>query len=342
MGSIFFFFFLFVTIILCSCGRTPSITAFRTLSPLLQLLISVLIIPKPRRKRPSHFIMLATASRPTMLLRSTCGPTSLLLSREFSNSSSQKLKETVDNAKNDDQESKVTTNVIGATYHGLVHRGRGINALALGDLRKLLQMCKTADEVKYASKAVALYQRKGQDFSEEVNSHFVNACIRGGQPVVAATEFAKYGSRIGAWTTPASFERLVASLEESGEVNESINAVQVLALKGVKLKKESVAVVVKAAASSGDAAIYNKTVESAMKILGAKDGQSVAEMFPLPVVAETVAEGGEAPTTTEPVAAAEVTTAAPEPASAVEPLKTAVVDESTKVVESKAPEETKK
>ena len=266
------------------------------------------------------------ATRSPFLLRSTCVPSSFLLSRGLSNSSSQKLKETVEKSKNDDQESKVT-NVIGATYHELVHRGRGINALALGDLRKLLQMCKTADEVKYASKAVALYQRKGQDFSEEVNSHFVNACIRGGQPIVAATEFAKYGSRIGAWTTPASFERLVASLEANGEVNESINVVQVLALKGVKLKKESVAIAVKAAASSGDAAIYNKTLESAIRILGAEDGQSVAEMFPLPVVAEIVVEAEVAPSTSE----AEATTIA---AAAVVPAT--AVEEGSKAVDSKS------
>ena len=271
------------------------------------------------------------ASRSPLFLRMTFGKSPFLLSsRELSNSSSQKLKETVE--KTTDQESKVA-NVIGATYHDLVHRGRGINALALGDLRKLLQMCKTADEVKYASKAVALYQRKGQDFSEEVNSHFINACIRGGQPIVAATELAKYGSRIGAWTTPASFERLVTSLEASGEVNESINVVQVLALKGVKLKKESVAIAVKAAASSGDAAIYNKTVESAIKILGAEEGQSVAEMFALPVVAEVAVEAEAAATTTSAEAEATITAAAVvEPATTVVPA-TAIVEESTKIVE---------
>jgi len=111
-------------------------------------------------------------------------------------------------------------NPVGKLYHVLLHRSRGANQLALGDLRKLLEQCKGPDELKYATHAVALYQRKGQDFSEEVNSHFISACIRGGQPAVAAAELAKYACRIGAWTTPAAFERLVASLEAQGQAGE--------------------------------------------------------------------------------------------------------------------------
>ena len=113
-------------------------------------------------------------------------------------------------------------NPVGKLYHELLHRSRGANQLALGDLRKLLEQCKGPDELKYASHAVALYQRKGQDFSEEVNSHFISACIRGGQPVVAAAELAKYACRIGAWTTPVAFERLAASLEAQGQARELI------------------------------------------------------------------------------------------------------------------------
>ncbi len=194
----------------------------------------------------------------------------------------------------------------GTTFHELMHRGRGGNMLALGDLRKLLEMCQTPEEVKYATKAVALYQKKGQDFSEEVNSHFVKACIRGGQPIAAATEFAKYGNRIGAWTTPASFERLAASLEASGAAQESIAVVQTLSLKGVKLKSDSVAIAIKAAAATGDNDVYSKTVESAVKLLGAEEAKSIATQFPMQVAKEVAAEG-DAPAAAEAAADGEAT-----------------------------------
>ena len=216
---------------------------------------------------------------------------------------------------------KKPASLAGKTFHELLHRGRGENMLALGDLRKLLEMCQSPEEVKYATQAVALYQRKGQDFSEEVSSHFVKACIRGGQPTAAATELAKYGSRIGAWTTPASFERLVASLEATGAAQECVPVVHTLALKGVKLKSDSVAVAVKAAAATGDNEVYSKTVESAVKLLGAEEAKSIATQYPLQAATEAVAAASEGDATdaaTTADATAAPTTDAP-PAAVTEP-----------------------
>lgn len=222
-------------------------------------------------------------------------PSSCLISRYLSSKQHAKSKEPAPSATKTqakaaapkeekvkpDQLERKPQSVAGKTFQELLHRGRGGNALALGDLRKLLEMCQSPEEVKYATQAVALYQRKGQDFSEEVNSHFVKACIRGGQPTAAATEFAKYGSRIGAWTTPASFDRLATSLEASGAANECISMVHTLSLKGVKLKTDSVAIALKAAAATGDNDVYSKTVESAVKLLGAEEAKSVATQYPL-------------------------------------------------------------
>jgi hypothetical protein len=109
-------------------------------------------------------------------------------------------------------------NPVGGYYHDMVYRGRGHNALSLGDLRKLMQMCNTPELARYSLNGVDLYQRKGQDFSEEVNSHFVRSvAIDGQQAVTAAKVLAKWKNRLGAWSTTTSLEKLLRAMVEQGQ-----------------------------------------------------------------------------------------------------------------------------
>ncbi len=105
-------------------------------------------------------------------------------------------------------------NPVGKVYHDLVFRGSKGKPLALRDLRSLLQQCQSPDHANYGIEAVKLYQVKGQDFSEEINSHFIMAVAERGQaPLQAATMLAKYKNRIGAWSTPSSLSKLLAALQ---------------------------------------------------------------------------------------------------------------------------------
>ena len=147
--------------------------------------------------------------------------------------------------------SDSAANPVGSYYHNLVFRGRGHNALALGDLRKLLQMCNEPKLAKYSLQAVALYQRKGQDFSEEVNSHFIRSvAVEGKQAVAAAKVISKWKNRIGAWGTTTSVEKLLRGLLEQGpdaaEEGEeepisvaelTVNVLEVSQKKGVNMTK---------------------------------------------------------------------------------------------------------
>lgn len=97
-------------------------------------------------------------------------------------------------------------------YFSHLQRYTDKRKMALGDLRKLLDMCKTPEQVKYAIQAQELFQRRGQDFSEEVNSHFIKACIRGSNPEAAANVLIKESNRMGAWSTATSLSALVNEL----------------------------------------------------------------------------------------------------------------------------------
>lgn len=62
---------------------------------------------------------------------------------------------------------------LGAQFQQLQHKGRGSNALKLSALVALLQQCRAPEHAKFPFLLVDLYQRKGQDFSEEAASHFI-------------------------------------------------------------------------------------------------------------------------------------------------------------------------
>ena len=128
------------------------------------------------------------------------------------------------------------TNPVGSAYHDLVRRGSKGKPLALRDLRKFLEQCVQPSHAKYGVQAVALYQIKGQDFSEEINSHFISAVAeRGRRPLEAAQVLAKYKNRIGAWSTASSLAKLINAMtahaqggdstEEEKDENGAIDAV---------------------------------------------------------------------------------------------------------------------
>jgi len=116
-----------------------------------------------------------------------------------------------------EEESSSTEGVsVGRVYHDLTFRGRNGKPLALGDLRKLLQQCTEPAHGKYAVGSVDLFQKKKQDFSEEVCSHFVRAVAEDGKaPMQAARVLGRFRNRLGAWLTPNSALRLMNALSAS-------------------------------------------------------------------------------------------------------------------------------
>ena len=87
--------------------------------------------------------------------------------------------------------SRGEINLLGKQYNDILYKGRGGRALGLSDLRKLLQQCTEPDHVRYAIGAVELYQRKGMDFKEDVNSLFIMACVNGNNPLAASYHILK-------------------------------------------------------------------------------------------------------------------------------------------------------
>ena len=131
-------------------------------------------------------------------------------------------------------------NLPGRYYQDLLFRGRQRRLLAVGDLRKLMQLCVRPSHVRYAVEGVKLFQTKGHDFSEEVNSHFITACIRGGNPQAAAELMCIPKHRIGAWSTLTSIGRLIDALDEEKDAELLKNLLFVLAPKGVKFSESAV------------------------------------------------------------------------------------------------------
>ena len=87
--------------------------------------------------------------------------------------------------------SEAELSVLGKQYNAILYKGRGGRDVGLADLRKLLQACTTADDVRFAVKGVEYYQKKGNDFAEDVASLLIKACVSGGNPMAAAYAITK-------------------------------------------------------------------------------------------------------------------------------------------------------
>lgn len=188
-------------------------------------------------------------------------------------------------------------NPLSLVFEDMMYRGRGHNLLSLGELRKLLQKCQGKDDVKYGVQMMEFYQRKGQDFSEEVTSHFVSMSIRGEQPLVAVKAVAKYKNRIGAWVTPKSFHNLVTSVlsmapvEKAGAEGEGateeplkllVSALETVSKKGVKLGAEDVQEVARRLSEAGDLEAYLKVMAAAPRVIDAEAVARIAALHPPP------------------------------------------------------------
>jgi hypothetical protein len=101
-------------------------------------------------------------------------------------------------------------------------------------------MCETQEHVKYAIGCVNVYQTKGSDFSEEICSHFVRACIRGQNPKAAAEIVSVYKYRMGAWITATSFHVLIEDLIKNQDNNEILmSTIDTVLSKGLVPAKDT-------------------------------------------------------------------------------------------------------
>jgi hypothetical protein len=157
-------------------------------------------------------------------------------------------------------------------------------------------MCVEPNHVKYARYAVSLYQEKGQDFSEEVGSHFVHACLRGNSPDVAAEVMAKYKNRIGAWVTLKPLLALTEKLCEANKFELLVNMLTVVSTKGARSSKETFEKVLhslprgESASTEGYDALHAKVIEAATKMISKEDVDALIQQFPAPTPASVPSE----------------------------------------------------
>lgn len=89
-------------------------------------------------------------------------------------------------------------------------------------------------DVKHAVHTAELIQLKGQDFSEETNSLFISACLRGNDPEAVVKHFTVRKNRLSAWTSPVSLSRLLQAILDKNSLPESfLDAMKLLRIKGV-------------------------------------------------------------------------------------------------------------
>lgn len=112
------------------------------------------------------------------------------------------------------------------------------NRLALGDFKNLLVSVEAPSDAKFAQLAADLYQRKGQDFSEEINSHYIKACIRTNTVGTAVECFGRPEHRLGAWTTVKGLVSLLESAPADVSLDSVVSMLHVLQKKGLRMNEK--------------------------------------------------------------------------------------------------------
>lgn len=143
-------------------------------------------------------------------------------------------------------------------------------------------MCTAPDHLVYAIQGVQLFQRKGQDFSEEVCSHFIKACIRTENSRAAVEIINKYNYRIGAWLTQTSLLNLLQSISATEDTKVLVHTVEIAAIKGLRVSVPIVELILKVCTEKCDLECYNRMMVVARTSLELDSISSISSSFPPP------------------------------------------------------------
>jgi hypothetical protein len=141
-------------------------------------------------------------------------------------------------------------------------------------------MCENSNHVKYAVLGTNLFQEKKYDFNEELNSIFVSACIRGGEPTAAAKVFAYRKNRIGSWCTTTSLNRLLESLDKENDAEITVSMLQTVLSKGVRIEKSTASLALPSLVNSkAPKDTYLFLLETAKKFVSPEELQEIRDIY---------------------------------------------------------------
>lgn len=138
------------------------------------------------------------------------------------------------------------------------------NELASANLLHLLTRTTGPADLHIATKAIALYQRKGCDFNHRFCSYFINLCAQADQPKVVADLLVKPEHRLGAWVSKKGMLTLMKSLAKTTDVESMLNVANSVISKGVSVQTRlSLGVLMRAVHKSRSAEHYAAAIKVA-------------------------------------------------------------------------------
>jgi len=151
-------------------------------------------------------------------------------------------------------------------------------------LKKLVLSCDDAANLKYVRKGIQLYQRKGNDFSEEVCNFIIKACIRFDDLKMISDLICMPGHRIGAWLSSKSAMLLINELETKKDVDTIVNVYKAILVKDPKKfgRMKNLEYLFKIASIHGNAEIYHSLVQFCTKYVCAADLEQLQQKFRVP------------------------------------------------------------
>lgn len=143
----------------------------------------------------------------------------------------------------------------------------------MGDLKKvLLKVEAEPQHIKLAFDGIDLIQSRGDDFSRETCSIFVQLCLKNGKIKEAAELLSKREHRLSAYVCYKPYAAIMDALTATGDVQTMIDMTKTLIFKGAHIQPEYAAeTLIKSAATTGDSKLYEDAVKTVSKIVPEAD-----------------------------------------------------------------------
>ena len=136
--------------------------------------------------------------------------------------------------------------------------------------------------MKYAGLGIDWFQKKGFDFTEELNSAFIQLCLENDQLDPIKQRFLIKKNRISSWTTPSSIYKLLSSLQTKEDYNSIIDLTEILTSKGVRPDLRSFEIVFHACLQLKAIEKYETFITLAKNLLKDEEIQTLQEKYPKP------------------------------------------------------------
>ncbi|CAM9225806.1 unnamed protein product [Choristocarpus tenellus] len=131
---------------------------------------------------------------------------------------------------------------LGEVFAAMEHHARGARKVKLSALDNLIKKVESPEDLKYATLALELFDRKKMPVSQATAKLFIKTCCQVGKPQIALTVLGNKRSGIRGYVTADNFNYLLTQLHREGDTSSLDLAISQGKSRGQALDNRSLAI----------------------------------------------------------------------------------------------------